>query len=208
MIFFKKIKNAWNFLERQKKDAKDWFIARAHGLHAKAWLALISFSEASFFIIPPEVLYLPMILAGASRWMYYAFITTAFSLLGGVFGYLIGAFLFDIVGEFIISTYNLEAQMLHISELFRENAFWTIFTAAFTPIPYKVFTISAGFFSINFLTFIIASILGRSARYFALGYVFKRYNKTLGNLIFKYFNILSVILIIVIFLFIVFVKAI
>ena len=77
--------------------------------------------------------------------------------------------------------------------LFSENAFWAIFLAAFTPIPYKLFTISAGFFGIYFLTFIVASILGRASRFFIVAYLVKRFGKKIGDVVFKYFNLFSLL---------------
>jgi membrane protein YqaA with SNARE-associated domain len=176
------------FFEERKLRWRDWVVERAHSAHASAWLGAISFAEASFFPLPVEVLYVPMLLANATRWFYYATLTTIASVAGGVFGYLIGAFLFGILGEFLVSLYSLEAEMLALQERFSGGAFLAIFIGAFTPIPYKIFTISAGFFSINFIVFLVASILGRGIRYYLLGYLFARYEKVLNHLLFKYFN--------------------
>jgi len=178
-----------------KTESRDWFVARAHGPHAKAWLWFLSFSEASILPIPPDILLVAILLAGASRWLYYALITTVASTLGGAFGYLVGSVLFETIGKFIISFYGLESEMLYIAKLFADNAFLAIFSAAFTPIPYKIFTVSAGFFSVDFWTFLLASIIGRGMRFFAIGYITKLWGKQLGRFIFKYFNILSLVII-------------
>lgn len=205
-LFLNRVKKIWDILEHFKVLVRDWFVVRAHGAHAKAWLAALSFTEASFFPFPPDALLLPILFVDASRWVYYAFITTLFSVLGAIFAYIIGAFLFDMVGNIIISTYGLEEEMQYIATLFEDNAFWTIFAAAFTPVPYKAFTLSAGFFSVNFFIFVTASVMGRGARFFALGYIARRYGKTLGSLIFKYINVASIALVITGILVVLFVK--
>ncbi|MEX0933929.1 MAG: DedA family protein [Candidatus Paceibacterota bacterium] len=184
------------FNER-KEHARLWFVARAHGAHAQAWLSAVSFAESSFFPLPVEILYIPMLLARASRWFYYATLTTLSSVAGGIFGYVIGAFLFGVLGEFLVSLYSLEKEMLALQEHYAGGAFLAIFIGAFTPIPYKIFTISAGFFSINFFTFLVASVLGRGIRYYLLGFLFARYEKTLNHLLFKYFNAATFVIVLI-----------
>jgi len=194
------------YIEQLKIKWRDWFVARAHGPHAQGWLAALSFGEATVIPLAPDVLLIAILLAGASRWFYYASLTTVSSALGGIFGYLVGAFLFETVGKFVVSFYGLESEMLLVAQLFQDNAFWTIFTAAFTPVPYKVFTISAGFFSISFWTFLAASIIGRGARFFAVAYLVKLFGDRFGHFIFKYFNIISILVILWGFVFLLFVK--
>lgn len=194
-------KRLWHVLERCKHGVRDWFVARAQTAHTRAWLIGISFSEASFFLVPPEALLLPILFADGRRWIYFATITTISSVLGGIFGYAIGFFLFDVIGGIIIETYHLQAQMDHVATLYQDNAFWAIFTAAFTPIPYKVFTLSAGFFSVNLAVFIIASIIGRGTRFFIVSFIAYKYGTTLGALIFKYFNVISLVVVVSLLLF-------
>ena len=199
---FHSAKRFWSYLDCCKGCVRDWFVVRAHTTHAKVWLMAISFSESSFFPIPAEVLLLPILFSGATRWIYYATLTTLFSVFGGAFGYFIGAFFFEIFGDFIITTYHLEAQMQYVAELYNDNAFWAIFTAAFTPIPYKVFTLSAGFFSVNFIVFMVASLIGRGSRFFIVSYIAKRYGERLGDIMFKYFNVVSLIILVAVLFFI------
>lgn len=175
--------------------------------HIKAWLSFFSFAESSFFPIPPDFFLIAIIGARQQkRWAYYSFLTALWSVIGGAFGYAIGLLLFDSAGQFLISTYGLEQYILTIKELFDQNAFWAIFISGFTPIPYKIFTISAGFFNINFFTFIIASIISRSMRFFMVGYIMKVFGKEMGDFVFKYFNILTFVLAIGIVVFIVAIK--
>lgn len=187
-----------------KIQTRDWFLKYAESPHMKAWLSFFSFIEAIFFPIPPDLLLIPILIARKERWIYYASLTTITSILGGVAGYFIGMFLFDTVGGPIITLYALEAQVEKVGTLFAQNAFLAIFISAFTPIPYKVFTLSAGFFNISFPIFIIASLIGRALRFFTVAFFAQRFGHMLGNLIFTYFNIISLIVAAIIIAFVVF----
>ena len=172
---------------------REWFLKHARGPYAEFWLSAISFAESSFFPIPPDPFLIAILLANSSSWFRLVFFVSLSSVVGGAFGYMIGGFFFDMVGVKIIAAYSLEGEMVRIQMLFSENAFWAIFLAAFTPIPYKLFTISAGFFGIYFLTFIVASILGRASRFFIVAYLVKRFGKKIGDVVFKYFNLFSLL---------------
>ena len=193
------------FLYKTKIKVRDWSVEHVHGARAKFWLALLSFSEASFFLMPPDVLLIAILAVNAQRWTFYASLTAIFSVLGGIFGYFIGITFFDLIGQHLIDLYNLHDEMFIVAGKFNENAFLTILISAFTPIPFKLFTISAGFFKINFLQFLSASILGRSARFFLVGFVMKKYGKKMTDYIFKYFDIITLgaILLLIIILFLI-----
>lgn len=182
-------------LDKGRNKIKDWSVKHIHGRRAKFWLAVFSFSEASFFLIPPDIFLVAILAVSTRRWIFYSSFTTIFSFLGGILGYVLGALFFDTLGDSIISFYNLHEQMLFVSKKFSDNAFWAIFISALTPIPYKVFTISAGFFRIDFITFMIASILGRGMRFFAVGFIMKRFGKLIMNYLFKYFDIISMLVV-------------
>jgi membrane protein YqaA with SNARE-associated domain len=133
--------------------------------HAVRFLAGLSFAESSFFPIPPDVMLAPMALARPERAWYYAAITTLMSVLGGMLGYLIGYYAFEAVEPLIRSAgYWERYQQVH--HWFQEWGFWAIFIAGFSPIPYKLFTISAGVIGMSFPPFVIASAIGRGARFF------------------------------------------
>lgn len=151
------------------------------------WLSCI---ESVFSPIPPDALLAPMSTYRKEKWAYYALITTAGSILGALFGYAIGVFFFDLIAVPIIDFYNLSSGFEKIEALYQEHAFWTVFTAGFTLIPYKVFTISAGLFKINFALFLLASVIGRGMRYFLVSYLFARYGKQVGEHMFKNLNII------------------
>jgi len=179
------------YIDTYKTRVRDWCVMRAESTHAYFWLFIIAFTESSFFLIPPDIMLASMLLSGARRVWYLAGLTTLGSVAGGVLGYIIGAFLFEVAGDAIVSTYGLQTDLLYVQQLFSDNAFWTIFISAFTPIPYKVFTIASGLFSIDFLTFIIASLIGRGLRFYIVAYLFKKYGAYIGAILFRYFNILS-----------------
>lgn len=134
--------------------------------HAPRYLGLLSFAESSFFPIPPDVMLAPMVLRHRDRAWWYASLTTITSVLGGVLGYYIGVFLYAEVAQPILEIYHAEERFLRVQEWFAAYGFWVVFIAGFTPIPYKVFTISAGVTAMALLPFIIASSIGRGARFF------------------------------------------
>lgn len=185
-------------MDKLKIKLKDGMRRHIDGPNAERWLFLVSFAESSFFPIPPDLLLMPIVARLRSKWLYYAFITTVASVIGGMLGFLIGSVFFNIVGTFLVKTYHLEKELEYVSTLFQQNAFWAIFTAAFTPIPYKLFTIAGGLFHINFVIFVIASILGRGMRFFIVAYLMKLFGGVVGRLAFRYFNFLTIIFAVVV----------
>ena len=135
----------------------------AHPL-AERYLAGLSLAESSFFPIPPDVMLLPMTVAQPKNGWRFAFITTLTSVVGGILGYLIGKYLFIYIGEGIINFYHAQQKFEHVKDLFDLYGVWIIFIAGFTPIPYKLFTITAGVLSMTFLPFVLASFIGRGCR--------------------------------------------
>jgi membrane protein YqaA with SNARE-associated domain len=133
--------------------------------HAVWYLGGLSFAESSFFPIPPDVMLAPMVLARREKAWRYALITTITSVIGGVFGYLIGVFAFELIEPWLHQFGYWERFQLAV-EWFKTWGFWVIFLAGFSPIPYKVFTISAGTVGMTFLPFVLASVIGRGARFF------------------------------------------
>ncbi len=166
-----------------------------------AWLSGLSFAESSFFPVPIDPLLLVMTCLKPEKWLKYALITSFFSVLGGLFGYFIGYFFFDLFGQKIVNFYSLQDEFLKVGVLFNQNAFFSIFVSAFTPIPYKIFTIAGGFFNINIITFVIASIFGRAARFTLVAFLAKIFGKRYGKLFLKFLDIIMLLLIIVIVLY-------
>lgn len=144
----------------------DW----ARHRHAPYYLYVLSFAESSFFPIPPDVMLAPMALAKPDRAWSYATYTTIASVLGGVFGYLIGALAFSLIHPYIIKL-GYEANYQQIQAWFNVWGFWLMFFAGFAPIPYKLFTIAAGAMHIALLPFILGSAIGRGGRFFLVTWV-------------------------------------
>jgi len=136
--------------------------------HAERYLAAISFAEASFFPIPTVLMMAPMALAKPQRAWWLAAMTTVFSVLGGIAGYFIGAYLFDAVGQPIIDFYGAADKFEQLKIWFDEYGVLLLFIAGVSPIPYKLFTISAGVLNMALLPFILVSLLGRGVQYFVV----------------------------------------
>ncbi len=133
---------------------------------AVRYLAALSFAESSFFPVPPDVMLMPMSLARPERAMHFATITTLASVAGGVAGYAIGHFGLELIAPLIQEGGRWASAYSKATDWFREWGFWAILIAGFSPIPYKVFTISAGALSMSFVPFVLASAVGRGARFF------------------------------------------
>lgn len=156
----------------------------------------IAFIESSFFPVPPDVLLIALAISVPSRAFRYAFVCSVGSVLGGMVGYLIGYEFYDLIGRPIITFYGLEQEYLKVQQLYQENAFSAIAIAGFTPIPYKVFTIAAGAFQVSFVTLVYASVLSRAARFFLVAALFYWFGPGIKRFIDKYFEALSVALVI------------
>ena len=133
--------------------------------HAVWYLSGLSFAESSFFPVPPDVMLAPMSMAQPGRALRYAALTTLASVLGGLFGYLIGYYAFDLIQSWLQETHYWE-KYLHARSWFEEWGFWAILVAGFSPIPYKVFTIAAGTLGMSLPLFVAGSFIGRGGRFF------------------------------------------
>jgi len=170
----------------------DWVLHWAETPYGTWALFLLAFCESSFFPIPPDVLLIALAVVMPKKSFKYALVCSAGSVLGGCLGYLIGWQFMAGIGEKIIAFYGLTQKIEYIKDLYTNYDAWAIGIAGFTPIPYKVFTISAGAFNINFPVFIIASTISRSARFFLVGSLIYIFGPRIQTFIDKYFNILAV----------------
>jgi len=177
------------YFEKMKEKLRLWALVNAHGPYATPSLVLLSFAESVFFPIPVDALLVPLVILRARSWKYYAYVATAASVLGGVVGYALGFFLFSLIGEHIVAIYNLESEVVLVSEWVSRNTFWATFVSAFTPIPYKVFTLSAGLLHAPFFMFFVASILGRFLRYTAVSLIAHVWGAQLVRLVMRNFTI-------------------
>ncbi|MCT4575498.1 MAG: DedA family protein [Alphaproteobacteria bacterium] len=164
------------------------------------FLAAISFIESSFFPIPPDALLIPMVLSNRSKAVKIAFVCTLSSVLGALFGYVIGAFLYDSVAEPLLELYHYTDKFNSFKELYNSWGSWVVAFFGFTPFPYKVITITSGVVNLNLLVFIIASILSRGARFFLIAGLLWKWDgkikdfieRRLGLLTFLFFALILV----------------
>lgn len=170
----------------------DWVLHWAETPYGGWALFALAFCESSFFPIPPDILLIALAVGVPKKSLRYALICSIGSVLGGCLGYLIGWQFMAAVGNRIIAFYNLADKVSLIADMFRTYDAWAIGIAGFTPIPYKVFTISAGMFEINFPVFLLASAVSRSARFFLIGGLIYIFGPAIQAFIDRYFNILAV----------------
>ena len=172
---------------------------------SKYYLAAVSFIESSFFPIPPDVMVIPMVISKKDDFFKIFLITTIFSVLGGILGYFIGAFFFDI-GMQIMTFYSYEDKLISLkNNLINSEGFYAwlgiLFLAGFTPLPYKVFTIASGLIGFNILTFILISLISRGLRFFIVSYLsykfgdlFTQFMEKHGS---KWFTIIGILIVII-----------
>ena len=172
---------------------------------AKYYLAIVSFIESSFFPIPPDVMVIPMIISKKNDFLKIFFITTIFSVLGGILGYLIGAFFFD-VGMQVMTFYGYEDRFISLkNNLINSEGFYAwlsiLFLAGFTPLPYKVFTIASGLIGFNILIFIVISLISRGLRFFIVSYLSYKFGNLFTEFIeqhgSKWFTIIGILIVII-----------
>lgn len=178
----------------------DWVLHWAETPYGPWVLFILAFAEASFFPIPPDALLIALVLGARKKAFKFAALCTIGSVLGAVLGYSIGHFVwwnapneFSSIANFFyanIPGFN-EKIFSNVKELYDKWNFWIIFTAGFTPIPYKVFTITAGAFNVNLFLFLIASIASRAGRFFLVSFLIWKFGETIKSFIDKYFNILA-----------------
>lgn len=183
---------------RSLRRLYDWVLSWAETPYGALALAVLAFAEASFFPIPPDVLLIALCIGQRSRAMWFAGVCAFASLFGGAAGYLIGWGFWEAT-QHIFYAYIpgfTEDQFLYVRDLYERHDFWIVFMAAFTPIPYKVITITAGVCSINFPMFMLASVVGRSARFFLVATLIYFFGKPIRGFIEKRFNTLTVVFVI------------
>jgi membrane protein YqaA with SNARE-associated domain len=172
---------------------------------SKYYLAIVSFVESSFFPIPPDIMLIPMVIAKKTEFIKFFLIATIFSVLGGIFGYLIGVFFLDL-GMHIMNFYGYEDKIISMkNSLLQSDNFYAwlgiLFLAGFTPLPYKVFTIASGLIGFNILIFILISLISRGLRFFIVSYLSYKFgetfNKFMNNHGSKWFIIVGLLIVII-----------
>ena len=172
---------------------------------SKYYLAAVSFIESSFFPIPPDIMVIPMVISKKGDFFKIFLITTIFSVLGGILGYLIGAFFFD-VGMQVMTFYGYEEKLINLkNDLTNSEGFYAwlgiLFLAGFTPLPYKVFTIASGLIGFNILIFILISLISRGLRFFIVSYLSYKFGDLFSQFMerhgAKWFSIVGILIVIV-----------
>lgn len=174
----------------------DWTVHWAETRQATWALFLLAFAESSFFPIPPDPLLMAMTTVKPEKYLRFATICTLASVIGGIAGYYIGVFFFETIGQAIVDFYHLQEAFTAVGQKYEQYAFLTVFTAAFTPIPYKIITIAAGVFRVSLPSFVLASIFGRASRFFLVALLMHHLGKRFQDKIAKYIDILSIIFVI------------
>ena len=170
----------------------NWVLGWSESPYATSALFVLAFVESSFFPIPPDVLLMALAVSAPKRALYYALVCTIGSVAGGVLGYAIGYYFYEILGAPIIEFYGVNESFALVGEKYNDNAFTAIAIVGFTPIPYKVFTIAAGVFKVPLPTLIAASLLGRAGRFLLVGGLIRVFGPAIRDFIDRYFNILTV----------------
>ncbi len=163
--------------------------------HPKAvWvLSAVSFAESSFFPLPPDIMLIPMVLARRARAFIYASFASVASVLGGVLGYAIGYFLFDTIGKPVLDFYGYGGKFASFATQYNEWGAWIVLMAGLTPFPYKVITIASGVTGLGFPVFMMASIVARSIRFFAVSAMLYWFGPQIRHFIETYFGLVTII---------------
>lgn len=172
----------------------DWVIALSSHRRAPAYLSTLSFTESSFFPIPPDVMLIPMCLARPRKGWWYAALCTLSSVLGGMAGYMIGKWAFGWIEPWLMAS-HYAGTFTSAVNAFETWGFWYILLAGFTPIPYKVFTISAGVVGMPFLAFVGGSIVGRGGRFFLVAALIRLGGEKLASRMRQYIDLIGWIMI-------------
>ncbi len=180
------------------RRAYDWVLHWAETPYGMPALFLLAFAESSFFPIPPDVLLIALCISAPSRAFRFALVASLGSVFGGITGYALGMTFWGLLNPLFyryVPGFSPDS-FARVQQLFATYDFWTVFTAGFTPIPYKLITLGAGVFQIHFGMFVFASLISRSLRFFLVAWLLKRYGAAMRSMIEKYFNLLSILFVI------------
>jgi len=167
------------------KTLYDWTIEKARGPAAERWLGGLAFAESSFFPLPIDLMLIPMMIADRLKAWRLAAITTVMSVLGGIAGYAIGALLYEVIGKAIIEFYGYQDKFVTLQDIFNEHGVLFLLVAGFTPMPFKVVTITAGVVSMNPFVFALASVPARGARFYLLAALIWKFGEPIREFIEK-----------------------
>lgn len=171
----------------------NWTISLASHPFAIGFLAVVAFLESSIFPIPPDVLLIALVLASRDKAWIMASVCTVFSVIGGLFGYIIGFFLFTSIGDPILEFYGYQDHFSRFKGFYSDWGAWIVFAGGFTPIPYKVITIASGAVHLNLITFLVASIVSRGMRFFLVSALLWYFGPPVRKIIEKNLNIFAIL---------------
>ncbi|MES2445177.1 MAG: YqaA family protein [Pseudomonadota bacterium] len=155
----------------------DWVLRMAHHRHALPALAGVSFAESSFFPIPPDAMLIPMVLARRDQAYRIALVCTIASVIGGMFGYAIGMFLMEGIGQWLVNLYHMQEKVAQFKTSYNEYGAWIILLKGLTPIPFKLVTIASGIAKFPFWQFVLLAAITRGFRFFLVAFLLKRYGE-------------------------------
>ena len=178
----------------------DWVIHWAYTPYGSLALFFMALSESSFFPIPPDILLIVLALGARTKSFWFASLCTIGSVLGGMFGFIIGMMFFDLLGYKILEFYGFLDKFAVVQAYYNRYDAWFIGIAGFTPIPYKVFTIAAGTFRMSFPKFVVISTISRGARFFLVSALIWKFGESIKVFIDKYFNLLTILFVILLIL--------
>ncbi len=171
----------------------NWTLSKAEHKYSSWILCIVSFTESSFFPIPPDILMIPMIIAKRTKAWTYAFICTFASVIGGAIGYAIGYFFYNSIGILIIETYHLTNSFNTFENYYKEYGILIILGAGFTPFPFKFITIASGVFGLNIFLFLFTAFIARGLRFYLLAGLLFIFGEKIKFFINKYFNFLAIL---------------
>ena len=178
------------------KRGWEWFQTKAQSSHAQFWLVVVSFGETVCLPLISEMLLIPILAARAGRWKHYALLTTVASIAGAVVGYLLGLYVFEPVVQPLINLYGFTEHFAYVGDLYSKNVFLSVLTAAFTPIPFKVFVLAGGFFKVSFLPFIVATVVGRGVRFYLVAWIADKVGTRVAEKCIEHFNYITAVVVV------------
>ncbi len=190
-------------LDKDRK-IRNWFIKNINNPKTEKVVYVVSFFDSFISPVPPDPFLALITILKPQKWLKFVFYTTLLGLIGGTVGYLGGFYLFQTYGERLVNFYDIHEELQTLKVTFDNHAFTAIFLAAFTPIPYQIFTVAGGIFKINYFVFIFASMMGRGLRFFIVAFIMKFIGENFGKLILKYLNLILLIVGIVILAYLIF----
>ncbi|MCU0819440.1 MAG: DedA family protein [Beijerinckiaceae bacterium] len=175
------------------KRLYDWTLSLAASRRAPQALAVVSFTESSFFPVPPDVMLVPMVMAKPEKAWNYALICTIASVLGALLGYAIGALLYDTLGAWLIRLYGYGDKMENFRQLYQEHGHWIILIKGLTPIPFKIVTIASGLAGYDLLMFVLLCLVTRAGRFYIVAGVLNRFGAPIRTLLEKNLTLVGVV---------------